>query len=205
VPTELLNDLPVWLLLGIGLGLVVSVVVAAVFYFGDRLFPATDQSQYQHKRVDGTLRRHAEIRAYLNAIGEQFVEGRVLAGREVAFYLPTRDVAITFDPQVFFRLESADTYVVLCEHEMPVSQLGSRLPFEVPHPEREPATPTANGSVASAFDQLGLDQRASEDEVRSAYRSRVKKAHPDRGGTEAEFKELREAYTTAKDYTEQTT
>jgi len=202
VPTELVSLLPTWLVLGIAVGIIASVAVAAVFYFGDRLFPET--TQYDHHRVDGTLRRHVEIRSYLNAIGEPFVEEYELNGLEVAFYLPKRDVVITFDPRVFFGLESADTYVVLCEDEMPVANLGRRLPFEVKEPTGTPTPPTADHTVATAFEELGLEAGATEDEVRNAYRSLVKDAHPDRGGSEAEFKQLQDAYTTAKSYSQQT-
>lgn len=192
-----------WLVLGIVVGVVASVAVAAVFYFGDRLFDGSPQS-YSHDRVDGTLRRHAEIRSYLNAIGEPFVENREIEGMTVAFYLPQRDVVVTFDPRVFFGLESADSYVVLCEDEMPAANLGRRLPFEVEEPTYDPTPPTADQTVATAFEQLGLEAGASEDAVRDAYRSQVKEVHPDRGGSEAEFKQLQEAYTTAKDYSQQT-
>jgi DnaJ-domain-containing protein 1 len=190
-----------WALLGVGLGAVASVIVAAVFYFGERLFPTAERT-FQDHHVDGSLRRHAEIRSYLNAIGERFVEDVDLAGHTAAFYLPHRDVAITFDPRVFFGLEDAPTFVVLCEDEMPAGQLGRRLPFEVAEPERTRSRPTVDASVNNAFQKLGLEAGASTDEVRTAYRSQVKDVHPDRGGTEAEFKKLREAYTTAKEYSE---
>jgi len=201
VPTELLNELPTWLLLGVGLGAVASAAVGTVFYFGDRLFPPVDR-EGQTGYVDGNLRRHAEIRSYLNALDERFVENADLDGLTAAFYLTDHDVAITFDPRVFFGLESAATYVVLCEDEMPVSSLGRRLPFEVDEPERSAGQRrrTANRSVTSAFQELGLDAEASADEVRSAYRSLAKEAHPDHGGTEAEFKQLQDAYATAKEY-----
>ena len=202
MPTDLVWLLPTWLVLGVVVGLFASVAVAAAFYFGDRLFPDNSRS-YDQRRVDGTLRRHAEIRSYLNAIGEPFVEDHELDGLTVAFYLPQRDVVITFDPRVFFGLESADSYVVLCEDEMPVANLGRRLPFEVEEPTRDPTPPTADQTVATAFEQLGLEAGASEDAVRDAYRSQVKDVHPDRGGSEAEFKQLQEAYTTAKDYSQQ--
>ena len=198
---DLLSQLPAWLLLGIGLGAVASAAVGAVFYFGDRLFPPVDRSD-KRGYVDGTLRRHAEIRSYLTAVDEGFVENAVLDGLTTAFYLPERDVAITFDPRVFFALESASTYVVLCEDEMPAGNLGRRLPFEVEEPESDAGRrrPTADRSVTSAFQALGLDAGASQDEVRNAYRSQVKDVHPDSGGTEAEFKQLQDAYTTAKEH-----
>jgi len=199
VLTDLLGDLPTWVLLGVGIGAVASVAVAAVFYFGERLFPTTEPSTHDY-HVDGSLRRHAEIRSYLHAIGEPFVENADLDGYTTAFYLPQRDVAVTFDPRVFFGLEGASTFVVLCEDEMPVGQLGRRFPFEVDDPERTRSRPTVDASITNAFQKLGLEAGASQDEVRNAYRSQVKEAHPDRGGTEAEFKQLREAYTTAKEY-----
>ena len=203
MPFELLWLLPTWLVLGVAVGILASVAVAAVFYFGDRLFPDSTGS-YDQRRVDGTLRRHAEIRSYLNAIGEPFVEYQEIEGVTVAFYLPDRDVVITFDPRVFFGLESADSYVVLCEDEMPIGNLGRRLPFEVDEPTQNLTPPTADQTVATAFETLGLEAGASEDAVRDAYRSQVKQAHPDRGGSEDEFKQLQDAYTTAKDYSQQT-
>lgn len=199
MPIDLLSELPAWLLLGVGLGVVASAAVGAVFYFGDRLFPPVDRSG-QRGYVDGTLRRHAEIRSYLTAIDERFVENADLDDLITAFYLPERDVAITFDPRVFFALETASTYVVLCEDEMPAGNLGRRLPFEVEEPEPAGRRSTADRSVTSAFQALGLDAGASQDEVRNAYRSQVKEVHPDSGGTEAEFKQLQEAYTTAKEH-----
>ncbi|MEF8828128.1 MAG: J domain-containing protein, partial [Haloarcula sp.] len=51
-----------------------------------------------------------------------------------------------------------------------------------------------------AFSELGLTQSASLDDVKSAYRERVKEVHPDHGGNEDEFKRVREAYTTAKQH-----
>ena len=45
---------------------------------------------------------------------------------------------------------------------------------------------------------LGVDRRASEDEIKRAYRQLTKKYHPDRNpddpATEARFKEVQEAY-----------
>lgn len=41
---------------------------------------------------------------------------------------------------------------------------------------------------------LGLDTSATVDEVKQAYRKLAMKHHPDRGGDEAEFKKIKEAY-----------
>jgi len=43
---------------------------------------------------------------------------------------------------------------------------------------------------------LGLDPSASEEAVKKAYRKLAQKHHPDKGGDEAKFKEIKEAYET---------
>lgn len=48
--------------------------------------------------------------------------------------------------------------------------------------------------MASPFAVLGLDPGADEEAIEQAYRRRVKEAHPDHGGSVAEFVEVREAY-----------
>jgi hypothetical protein len=188
--------LPSWLVAGLGLGVVASLVVAGVFVVGDRLFPAP--SGRESDRIDGTARRHAELRTYLNGIGERYLEDHPVHGDTVAFYLPERDVAITFDAQAYFRIERAGTYAVLCEHEMPGGHLGRRLPFDVP--EQEPIASGSTHPAAAAFDRLGVTHTAGPDEVRSAYRSQVKQVHPDHGGDPEEFRRLQEAYATARDH-----
>jgi hypothetical protein len=197
---EWLNLLPAWLVAGVALGVVVALLVVGIFVAGGRLFPAppTDRS----RRVDGTARRRAEIRSYLDSIGERYVEDASVHGHTIAFYLPGRDVAITFDPQAYFGIEGAGTDAVLCEHEMPGAQLGRRLPFDVPGTRsRADATTIGGGeSISAAFSQLGLPPSADADEVRAAYRRRVKDVHPDQGGDSESFRRLREAYTTAKEH-----
>lgn len=200
---EWLQSAPPWLTLGVAVGTLVALVIAGVFAVGSRLFP-TDPVD-PSRRIDGETRRRVEIRDYLRAIDESFVEDRTLHGVAVAFYLPDRGVAITFDAQAYFRIERAGTRAVLCEYEMPARQLGRRLPFDVPEPEPTPpggATGFDSDPVAAAFDRLDLPRSADADEVKDAYRTRVKRVHPDHGGGEAEFKRLREAYVTARDHAE---
>jgi ferredoxin len=48
--------------------------------------------------------------------------------------------------------------------------------------------------VSSPFEVLGVDPDADEATVRRAYRNRVKDAHPDHGGSQREFRAVREAY-----------
>lgn len=48
--------------------------------------------------------------------------------------------------------------------------------------------------VESPFDILGIDPEASDEEIVSAYRERVKEAHPDQGGSTDEFQRVRTAY-----------
>lgn len=46
---------------------------------------------------------------------------------------------------------------------------------------------------------LGLTQGASEQEIEKAYKSKARKLHPDRGGSQEQFKELQSAYSVLKD------
>jgi len=48
--------------------------------------------------------------------------------------------------------------------------------------------------MASPYDILGIDSDADEDEIKQAYRNRVKQTHPDLGGSEAAFKRVERAY-----------
>jgi hypothetical protein len=197
VHQEWLSVLPPWLVLGLVGGGLASVFVAGVFLLGGRLFP--DRPTPSGPRIDGSTRRRAEIRSYLREISEPFVEDHEVHGRSVEFYLPSRDVALTFDAKAYFELERAGTYTVLCEYEMPGHALGRRLPFDVPEvgTGREFGD---NDPVAVAFDRLDLSRNAKAEEVRNAYRDRVKRVHPDNGGSQAEFKRLQEAYATAREH-----
>ncbi|WP_435093493.1 ferredoxin Fer [Halorubrum sp. N11] len=48
--------------------------------------------------------------------------------------------------------------------------------------------------MVSPFDVLGVDEDADEATIERAYRDRVKRAHPDQGGTLEEFQLVRRAY-----------
>jgi molecular chaperone DnaJ len=49
------------------------------------------------------------------------------------------------------------------------------------------------------YDILGVDKKASKDEVKKAFRKLAQKHHPDKGGDEATFKEITEAYSILSD------
>src|SRR5207253_940011 len=49
------------------------------------------------------------------------------------------------------------------------------------------------------YDVLGVNKGASADEIKKAFRQAAVKHHPDRGGDEAQFKEINEAYEVLKD------
>jgi len=181
-----------WLALGALLGLVFTLVAAGTFLVGGRLFPTAEQDQ--QTRRSGETRRRTEIRRYLDAIGEPFAEDHPLDGRPVAFYLPERDVAITFDPRTYYRIERSPTHAVLAEHEMPGFGLGARLPFETPDPSE-----TVSDPAEAAFAVLGVPSGASDEEIRAAYRRKVKEVHPDHGGDREAFRRVRDAYATAKE------
>ena len=193
---EWISSLPPWLVLGLLGGGLASVVVAGVFLVGGRLFP--DEPTPTGHRIDGSARRRTEIRTYLRAISEPFAEDYAVHGETVEFYLPERNVALTFDAQAYFRLERAGTYTVLCEHEMPVHALGRRLPFDVP--KFDFGSRRSDDPVGEAFEYLDLTRTANPEDVRDAYRDRVKSVHPDHGGSQSEFKQLQEAYATAREH-----
>lgn len=48
--------------------------------------------------------------------------------------------------------------------------------------------------MESPFDVLGVDEGADDGEIQRAYRERMKDAHPDQGGSAAEFQLVRAAY-----------
>lgn len=49
------------------------------------------------------------------------------------------------------------------------------------------------------YEVLGVDKNASDDEIKKAFRKAAVKHHPDKGGDEAKFKEINEAYEVLKD------
>jgi ferredoxin len=48
--------------------------------------------------------------------------------------------------------------------------------------------------MESPFDVLGIDEDADDGEIKRAYRQQLKQAHPDQGGSAAEFQLVRAAY-----------
>lgn len=188
--------MPEWLVAGAGFSLASVVVVACVFVAGARLFPTARVDST--RRQSGDDKRRREIRQFLRTIDEPFAEDHPIEGQPVAFYLPKRDVAITFDARAYYRIQRSPTYAVLVEHELPGIYLGSRLPFETPDLafENDRIDP-----ASAAFAVLGLPAEANASDVKTAYREKVKQVHPDHGGNHEEFRQVREAYTTAKEHT----
>jgi len=194
---EVVAGLPSWLVVGVLLGLAGSLLVAVIFFGAQRLLPDGESGQTTYRSPE--TRRREEFRAYLDAIGERYTENYPVAGQEVAFYLPERDVAITFDARAYYTIEGSDTHPVLAEHEMPGSLLGERLPFETPDLS-DSGTQADLDPVGAAFAELGVPVGASSEELRRAYRHKIKEVHPDQGGDEEAFRRVREAYATAKEH-----
>ena len=207
VVVELLFALPRWLYLGVAAGAVMSLCVVVTFLVGGRVFfdgetDADDRDRHSERSTEAI--RRGEIREYLDRIDERFVENANVDGNRVAFFLPTRDVAVTFDARTFLALEATPTHAILAEHEMPGVALGNRLPFETPEPSVDD-DPTNHPDerlppADAAYRVLGLPSGADAEAVRRAYRRRVKQAHPDHGGDEEEFRRVQEAYDTARRY-----
>jgi len=49
------------------------------------------------------------------------------------------------------------------------------------------------------YDVLGVEKKATQDDIKKAFRKLAQKHHPDKGGDEATFKEITEAYSTLSD------
>jgi molecular chaperone DnaJ len=49
------------------------------------------------------------------------------------------------------------------------------------------------------YNVLGIDKKASKDDIKKAFRKLAQKYHPDKGGDEAKFKEITEAYSVLGD------
>jgi hypothetical protein len=186
--------LPEWLVVGLWLSAGVGVLIVVIFATGARLYPSRGTTA-TYSTSEG--RRRVEIRQYLSGIGEEFAEDHFVEGQHVAFYLPKRDVAITFDARAYFRIERSPTYAVLVEHEMPGMHLGDRLPFETPDLSEEDDEGRLDPAEA-AFAILGVPRGATLPEIKHAYREKVKEVHPDHGGDREDFQQVREAYTAAK-------
>jgi molecular chaperone DnaJ len=54
-------------------------------------------------------------------------------------------------------------------------------------------------SEVNYYEVLGVEEKASQDDIKKAYRKLAKEYHPDKGGDEAKFKQISEAYDTLSD------
>lgn len=205
--TVLPVDVPGWLLFGLLFGFTVSVAVASVFALGSYFFPNRASNGAIRS---GESRRRTELRQYLQAIDEPFAEDHFVGGYTVAFYLPKRDIAITFDARAFYAIEAIErpsARAVLVEHEMPGIYLGKRLPFETPDTvfdslgEDEDGMHSVDSSEA-ALAVLGLPSNATQQQIKDAYREKAKAVHPDTGGDPETFQQVKDAYATVSENTE---
>ncbi len=183
-----IDSLPGWLVHGLLLGAVAAVGVLLVFLVGTRWIGGSSPGQ---GRYDPDGLRRAEVRAYLDAIGEPAEEGAIVHGVDVDFWLPDRAIAITFDAAAYFHLTDAGTEAVLLEHEVPGDQLGARLPFETP-PIRTRSR--ERDDISWAHEVLDVDATADEHAIEDAYRTQIKAVHPDVGGSQKALIEVLEAY-----------
>ncbi|MFB6197138.1 MAG: J domain-containing protein [Halobacteriaceae archaeon] len=185
-------DVPSWVVTGLLIAGGLAGTSAIIFTLGMRAFP--DGQSTTSERTASEWKRRGEIRGFLDAAGERYREDHEVSGCRTAFYLPERDVAITFDGATYYRLKESDTHAILLEHEFPGENLGSRLPFDVNI--IGDASPI---DMEEAYSVLGIDHGATLSDIESAYRDRIKEVHPDQGGSADQFKRVREAYALAKD------
>ena len=59
--------------------------------------------------------------------------------------------------------------------------------------------PKKNVNTTRYYEILGVDKKASQEEIRKSYRKLVKIKHPDKGGNQKEFQELQTAYDVLSD------
>lgn len=59
--------------------------------------------------------------------------------------------------------------------------------------------PAKDVNTTRYYEVLGVDKKATQDEIRRAYRKLVKTKHPDKGGNQKEFQEIQLAYETLSD------
>lgn len=186
-----IGGLPGWLVAGFALGLLAAVGVWAAFAVGMSRF---DGPGHEGAGGDPHGPRRAEVRAYLVGLGEDFTERETVAGHDVDFWLPRRQVAVTFDARAYLGLEAAGHTAVLLEHELPGDRIGPRLPFDTSGGRRRSPTGGQPRGEERAYARLGLEVGADRHEVEAAYRERVLEAHPDRGGDTEELQAVLEAY-----------
>lgn len=55
--------------------------------------------------------------------------------------------------------------------------------------------------MTNYYQTLGIDKNASDDDIKRAYRKMAMRHHPDRGGDQAEFQKIQEAYSVLSDPT----
>lgn len=60
--------------------------------------------------------------------------------------------------------------------------------------QRQRVRPRPGPSREQAYRTLGLSPDADDAEIKSAYREKVKETHPDRGGSEEQFRRVTRAY-----------
>jgi hypothetical protein len=125
-----------------------------------------------------------------HATGE--MDGRVLAGRHAERMLSELRLAELLDVAEDFRGDAES--LRLLESYLDRAHAGWREDVQADRGEGERTPPRPGGmSAKEAYDVLGLEQGASEAEVREAHRRLMKQVHPDRGGSAALAAQINEA------------
>ncbi len=120
------------------------------------------------------------------------MDGRILAGRHEGRMLSELSRTELLELGEEFR--SDPDSLRLLESYLDRAHAGWREDVQADRGEGERTPPRPGGmSAKEAYDVLGLEQGASEAEVREAHRRLMKQVHPDRGGSAALAAQINEA------------
>lgn len=98
----------------------------------------------------------------------------------------------------------ADDYQKMIDNlakELEDNRIRVREPFTI---RREVPNPNAGSGRPEDYATLGLTPPVDPNDVKSAYRRRAREAHPDVGGSEAEFRNVNESYERLRDVVDDT-
>lgn len=194
---------PEWLFIGLAYVAGATVLAIAAFALTDLEAPSwllreVPSPGSAAARSAGSWRQRATVRQYLDTIGESFIEDDVVEGVHCAFYLPDRDVAVTFDPGTYQALRTSATFVVFLEGGFSGFDLGERLPFDTPSAEwaRQQARAGTGTGTGRATGRRTGQHRGQERRRTGRGGGRQRQRRAGAGNPQASEREVRQAFRT---------